>query len=297
MNNLEHDHRGWIKLSRSLPDEFFFSDSKAVHLWIYLLLSANYKDKEFFFNSKKQTCKQGQLITGLNSLSQKTGINKSKIERLLIMFENENLIEKQSNNKFSLITIKNYNKYQTGENQNESQTRNQRETNEKQMRTNKKVKEVKELKEDSPLPPSEERLNKLMQSWKKIKPEDFVNKTTGKFDLGYLVHKRNRLNTFESFSGVESELILYGLILQDDYTVIKESDIKPKLSNDRLLIRWGHIKDDPFDKVWLRNNFMEKNSITEKEMQEIETRLEAMPWEEKEALIRKLETELVQIKN
>ena len=100
-------------------DSFFYKDSEAVHLWLHIILKANFKDNNFMFNGASRTVKRGQLLTGRKALSLETGINPSKIYRLLKIFESEQLIEQQANSKFSIITVVNYDLYQQGEQQSE----------------------------------------------------------------------------------------------------------------------------------------------------------------------------------
>lgn len=61
--------------------------------------------------------KKGQFSTGRNRLSKETGINRSKIERILKTLEIEHQIEQQKNNKCRIITIVNYEQYQESEHQ------------------------------------------------------------------------------------------------------------------------------------------------------------------------------------
>lgn len=126
---------GYIKIWRKIQDSFIYQDSQALHLWIHLLLEANHKDKEFMFNGKKMICKRGQFVSGRKSLADKTGIEINKVYRLLEMFKNEQLIEQQKTNRFTLISIVCYEKYQSNEQQNEQQMNNKRTTDEQQMNT------------------------------------------------------------------------------------------------------------------------------------------------------------------
>jgi len=129
-------NNGFIKLFRCIEDSFFWNDSEAVHLWIQLLLSANHKDKEMLLSGQKVLIKSGQFVCSRNTLSLKTGINESKIQRLLKLFENEQQIEQQTNSKNRIISICNWQKYQSGEQQIEHQMNNTRTADEQQMNTN-----------------------------------------------------------------------------------------------------------------------------------------------------------------
>lgn len=112
---------GWIKIHRKIKDKGYYNKSEYIHLWVHLLLEANREDKEFLWNGKIQKIKSGQLLTGLNEISKKTGICRSTVDRILKLFESETQIEQQITTKFRLITIKNWSEYQKVETQNETQ--------------------------------------------------------------------------------------------------------------------------------------------------------------------------------
>lgn len=128
--------QGWIKVFRQIKKKGWYLDSHYVHLWLHLLINSNHSRKEFLFNGKIHVCERGQFLTGRNKLSQETGINSSKIERILKCFESEHQIEQQKTNKNRLITILNYNEYQDSEQQSEQQVNNKRTTSEQQVNTN-----------------------------------------------------------------------------------------------------------------------------------------------------------------
>ena len=129
-------NNGFIKLFRCIEDSFFWNDSQAVHLWIQLLLSANHRDKEMLLFGEKVIIKSGQFVCSRLTLSTKTGINESKIQRILKVFESEQMIEQQMNSKYRMISISNWNKYQGSEQVNEQQMNSKRTADEQQMNTN-----------------------------------------------------------------------------------------------------------------------------------------------------------------
>ena len=97
---------GYIKLHRKvLENPIVFKDSDHLTLWIYLLLMATHRDRETYFNNERFTLNPGQLITGIIKLEREIKVNKSKIQRILKLFENEKQIEQQTTNKCRLITI------------------------------------------------------------------------------------------------------------------------------------------------------------------------------------------------
>ncbi len=115
MTNPENKSQGWVKVYRSLLDEWFYKDSHYVHLWVHLLLKANHQDSIY----KDTKIKRGQLMTGRKRLEEETGINQHKIDRILKVFEDEQLIEQRMTTKGRIITIVSYDEHQNGAQQNE----------------------------------------------------------------------------------------------------------------------------------------------------------------------------------
>ncbi|MCK4294284.1 MAG: hypothetical protein KAY65_13890 [Planctomycetes bacterium] len=109
---------GWIKLHRQLLESAVVSKPYYCHLWVVLLLKAAHKRSEFIWNNEKRVLRPGQLTTGRKKLSEQTGIPESTVERILTYFENEHQIEQQKTNKFRVIAIRNWEKYQGCEKEN-----------------------------------------------------------------------------------------------------------------------------------------------------------------------------------
>jgi len=139
---------GWIKLHRKIKDSAIWSDSQAVHLWVHLLLKVNHAPKEVIKGETVYNIKRGQTLTGRKVLSAETGINESKIQRLLKLFVKCKMIEQQTNNANRLVSVLNYESYQVGE----QQTNNKRTTNEQQTNTNKNDKKEKNEKKPTDYP-------------------------------------------------------------------------------------------------------------------------------------------------
>lgn len=137
---------GYIKLFRELQSWKYYHKADYLKVWIHLLLRANFKDS---YNEYAQLIKRGQVDTGRKQLSSELKMNESKVERILKCLENEHQIEQQKTNRNRIITIKEYDLYQSGEQQNEQQVNNKRTTSEQQVNTLKEDKERKEDKENN----------------------------------------------------------------------------------------------------------------------------------------------------
>lgn len=134
------DSKGWIKVYRGwLDNPVLWADSDHIAIWMYLLKMAQYTEQPGFFKGEPITIKPGQLITGRKAISTATKCNESKIYRVLKKFENAQLIEQQTSNKCSLISILKPTDNSESEQQNEQQMNNNRTTSEQQVNTNKDI--------------------------------------------------------------------------------------------------------------------------------------------------------------
>jgi hypothetical protein len=146
----------WIKIYRGMLDWEWFSISEMVHLFIYLLLKANIEDK----NWRGIEVKRGQLITSVATINNETHLSEQTIRTCLKRLISTNEITSKTTNKYTLITICNYEGYQekkeeinkqTNE-QSNNQVTNKQQTSNKQLTTtkeykNKRIKEVVKEKE------------------------------------------------------------------------------------------------------------------------------------------------------
>ena len=83
-----------------------------VHLFLHLLLEANHEPKEWH----GFTVNRGQVIVGRKKLSELTGISERSIRTCLHRLEETQEVTIKTTNKFTLVTIRNYEKYQLQEN-------------------------------------------------------------------------------------------------------------------------------------------------------------------------------------
>jgi hypothetical protein len=147
-------HRGYLKLWRKLLEWEWFRYSEMVHLFIYLLLSANRKESRFM----GVQIERGQLVTGRNSLSEKLGMSSQTVRTCISRLKSTNEITIKSTNKFSIITLCNFETYQFTENEinqlNTSKSTNDQPATNQQLTTIKEVKKLR-IKEKTLTPLSE----------------------------------------------------------------------------------------------------------------------------------------------
>lgn len=139
----------WIKLYRKFEEWEWFDDSNMVKFFIYLLLKVNFEEKSW----KGLTVRRGQLITSLSRLSQECNMSIQVVRTCLYKLKKTGEATYNTTNKFTIITLCNYDNYQSENEQSNTPTNkpatNEQQTNNKQTTTTKEYKNIriKESKE------------------------------------------------------------------------------------------------------------------------------------------------------
>lgn len=159
---------GWIKLHRNLMDKAIWKCSTPEQkvVLITIMMMANFADNQWLWKGNKYTCKAGQFITSLKSLSHMAGVSIQSVRSSLDKFEKLEFLTNESTKEGRLITIINWDFYQALDNQankpfNKEPTKSQQTSN-KEPTTNKNNKNLNNYKneeEDS----SASKLKKLEQ--------------------------------------------------------------------------------------------------------------------------------------
>ena len=141
--------QGWIKLHRKIMYSPVWNEPGILKLWLYCILKASHKEREILLGQQVINLQPGQFITGRNSLHNDFNkgvkpanrVSATTLWRWMKMFEKCSNIVLKTNNKYSLVTIVNWEKYQGSE----QEMNSKRTANEQQMNTNKNVKNVKNV--------------------------------------------------------------------------------------------------------------------------------------------------------
>ena len=107
--------KGWIRIYRQLQDCEIWTKNQPFDMrsaWIDLLMFANHEDKQIIFDYKPIIVKRGQYLTSVRKLSARWKWDKERTLKYLRLLEQLGMITKDSNNRRTLITIENYEKYQ-----------------------------------------------------------------------------------------------------------------------------------------------------------------------------------------
>ena len=129
---------GWISVHRKLKENPIFEKPNYLAVWLFILLNANHKEKNFIWNNKKTVVKEGQCITSIRKIADQFGLSTGTVSYILDYLSVERMIERSSNKKFTVITVLNWHDYQSVE----RSTENKLKTNEKQIETNNNVNNV-----------------------------------------------------------------------------------------------------------------------------------------------------------
>lgn len=103
---------GWIKIHRALMDHWSASEPEALAVWVRMLCEANYEDKKSNVYGQLVDVKRGQLVFGLDAFSARSGVSVKKLRRIIDMLLKDGMLGRQVFNRFSIITITCYDKYQ-----------------------------------------------------------------------------------------------------------------------------------------------------------------------------------------
>lgn len=139
---------GWVKIHRKIMDWEWYDDHDTTRLFIHLLLLASHEDRQWH----GMTIKRGQVLTSLADLAQGTSLSVRKIRTSMTRLKSTSNLTSKTTNKFSLITICNYESYQDkkdasdkqNDKQNDNQTTSKRQTNTQEL---KKIQRIRKKEE------------------------------------------------------------------------------------------------------------------------------------------------------
>ena len=103
---------GWVKIHRRVLDHWASQEPEFLAVWVRILMEANHSDKKQMINGSLVTVKRGSLVYGRNAFSERSGVTVNKLRRIITTLESEGMIHQQNTNKYSIISIANYSKFQ-----------------------------------------------------------------------------------------------------------------------------------------------------------------------------------------
>ena len=144
---------GWISLHRSSTEHWVYADAAYWKMWTTMLIKANHKERNILFNGSLVRLKRGEFVFGRTKFSQETKTPVSKVRRLLELLKSDQMISQQKFNKYSIISILNYDQYQNINQQTDQQTASKPPANRQQTATDNNVNNVNNVNKGRFTPP------------------------------------------------------------------------------------------------------------------------------------------------
>ena len=144
--------KNWLKLNRSILTSSVFDNPRLLKVWIWCLCKASHKEHDQLVGMQVVHLKPGQFIYGRKAASEELKIPASTTNMYMKQLQKMRNLDIKANNKFSVVTVRNWRFYQgmdyKSKQQNRQQIDNKLTTNEQQIDTNNNVKNVKKVKND-----------------------------------------------------------------------------------------------------------------------------------------------------
>lgn len=144
---------GHLRLSRDILNWGWYSDPNTRAVFFHLLLTANWEEKEYL----GYKIKRGQAVVGLFALADILGISVRNVRTALEHLKSTSEVTIKTTNKFSIVTVCNFERWQGQQTETDKQTdkqtdkrpTNDRQTTDKPLTTPKEIEEIKkEIKEE-----------------------------------------------------------------------------------------------------------------------------------------------------
>lgn len=142
------ENQGWVKAHRKLLENPRFRDGDWLKVWVWMLLNASHKPHDVMFRGERITLKAGQFTAGRFQISEQTGVNASKVKRVIEALKSDQQIDQQISNACSLFTITKWNEYQESDQPNGQPVTSQRPASDQPVTTKQEWKNDKNGKKE-----------------------------------------------------------------------------------------------------------------------------------------------------
>ena len=107
--------QGWVKIHRKLLYSSIFSSDNGLRVWIWCLLRANHEECDIFIGLQKVHLMPGQFIFGRESAGEFLDMSPSTVRNWMDILQEDSKIDIKPTNKYSVISINNWEEYQTND--------------------------------------------------------------------------------------------------------------------------------------------------------------------------------------
>ncbi|CAA3979965.1 dnaD domain protein [Staphylococcus aureus] len=244
---------GWISIDRSIQNHWLFKEKRTfskIEAWIYLLMEANHSKAKVPIGNQIVTVERGQRLTSILTLSDLFNWSRFKVKTFLDLLESDGMLEVKTTSKYTLITIVNYDFYQSEQGRNQHQndikpTSKQHQSNinptSKQHQTNTNNNDNKDNNEKN-----------VNNEKKKTTAFDFFQDNGFGFITSYNLDDLNYY--LDSFENDSDEIVTASL----------------KIAKDRNKVTWGYAKS--ILNTWLNANLKSIEQVRAFEKQQLESK-------------------------
>jgi hypothetical protein len=119
--------KGWVKLWRLTFDHALLNSKPWCdgYAWCYLFSRANHDKGVVNFRNEYIELERGQFLTSQIQLSEKWGWTRKHVKKFLFALENDKMLTTRTTNRYIIVTICNYEIYQSNEYEKEQQVEQQ----------------------------------------------------------------------------------------------------------------------------------------------------------------------------
>lgn len=115
-------HRGWIKTFRAMEDWEWYTDANTFRVFMHILITCNHEKKRW----RNKEIMPGQLVTSVSVLATQLRLSSKQIRTSLGKLKSTSEMAIKTTNKYTLISVQNWEKYQNGNNESGNQEDNQK---------------------------------------------------------------------------------------------------------------------------------------------------------------------------
>lgn len=233
---------GWISIDRSIQNHWLFKEKRTFskfEAWIYILMEANHSKAKVPIGNQIVTVERGQRLTSILTLSDLFNWSRFKVKTFLDLLESDGMLEVKTTSKYTLITIVNYDFYQSEQGRNQHQ--NDINPTSKQHQTNTNNNDNKDNNEKN-----------VNNEKKKAAAFDFFQDNGFGFITPYNLDDLNYY--LDSFENDSDQIVTASL----------------KIAKDRNKVTWGYAKS--ILNTWLNANLKSIEQVRAFEKQQLESK-------------------------
>ena len=105
-------NEGFICISRGITAHWIWANPIFFQRWVWMILTANYDNREVSFSCHRLMLQRGQLAINLPYLSKTWNVSTQAVLKFLVKLEDSGMVTRTVNDKVTVITICNYDRYQ-----------------------------------------------------------------------------------------------------------------------------------------------------------------------------------------